>query len=176
MLVVTTTVRVINRVHSHTTSTGPRVALDSELVVSTTSLQERLVNATTAGDNADGGTGLARNGLLGTRWETDTAGVALGIVTDDGGVVARGTGERTTVTGLLLDVAHDGTLRELRDGENVANVQDGALAAVDKLAGGETLSCDESLGAHLVAVRVTESDAGERSTTVGSKSSALSAL
>ena len=33
MLVVTTTVRVIDGVHGNTTSTGPAVALGSELVV-----------------------------------------------------------------------------------------------------------------------------------------------
>lgn len=33
MLVVTTTVRVVHRVHGHTTSLGPAVALDGELVL-----------------------------------------------------------------------------------------------------------------------------------------------
>jgi hypothetical protein len=33
-------------------------------------------------------------------------------MTDDGRVVARSARERTTVTGLLLDVADDGTFRE----------------------------------------------------------------
>jgi len=35
MLVITTTVRVIDGVHSNTTSLGPRVALDGELVLGT---------------------------------------------------------------------------------------------------------------------------------------------
>lgn len=38
MLVVTTTVRVIHGVHGNTTSLGPRVALDGELVLGTGSL------------------------------------------------------------------------------------------------------------------------------------------
>ena len=41
----------------------------------------------------------------------------------DGGVVARRTGNRSTVADFLLDVAHDGTFGHLADGEAVANSQ-----------------------------------------------------
>ena len=84
---------------------------------------------------------------------------------DDSRVVARGTGERSTVTRLLLDVADDGTLRALGDGEDVADSKLGLLAAVDESTSVEALSRDESLLAELVPVGVTEDDTGERSTT-----------
>ncbi len=125
VLVVTTTVRVVDGVHSHTTSAGPRVPLDLELVVSTTGLEQGLVDTTTAGDDADGGTRGRGDGLLGTRGQTDTRGSCRSSRGRDGGVVARGTGERceTTVTGLLLDVADNGTFGERREGEDVGNVE-----------------------------------------------------
>lgn len=169
MLVVTTTVRVVDGVHSHTTSAGPRVPLDLELVVSTTGLEQRLVDTSTTGDDADGSTRRRRDGLLGTGRKTDTRGLAVGVVADDGGVVARGTGERATVTCLLLDVADDGTFGKRREGENVGDVERGLLTAVDELAGGETLGSNKGLDTGAVLVRVTESDLGKGSTTVGNK-------
>ena len=84
---------------------------------------------------------------------------------DDSRVVARGTGERSTVTRLLLDVADNRTLRALSDGENVADGESSLLAAVDEGTGVEALSGNESRLAELVAVGVTEDNAGERSAT-----------
>ena len=86
-------------------------------------------------------------------------------MSDDGGVVTRGPGERTTVPGLLLDVADDGTFGALSDGEDVANVQGGLLSAVDKRTGRETLGGDKSLLTDLVSVRVSEDDGGQGGTT-----------
>lgn len=169
VLVVTTTVRVVDGVHSHTTSAGPRVPLDLELVVSTTGLEQGLVDTSTAGNDTDGGTRGRGDGLLGTGGETDTRGLAVGVVANDGGVVTRGTGERTTVTGLLLDVADDGTFGERREGENVGNVESGLLTAVDELAGGETLGSDEGLDTGAVLVRVTEGNLGKGGTTEDEK-------
>lgn len=171
MLVVTTTVRVIDGVHSNTTSTGPRVPLDLELVMSTTSLEQRFVDTSTTSYDTDSSTRSGRNGLLGTGRKTNTGSLTVGIVTNDGSVVTRGTSKGTTVTRLLLDVANDGTFGKGGEGKNVGNVQSGLLTAVDKLAGGKTLGSNKGLDTGAVLVRVTESDLGEGSATVrgGSK-------
>lgn len=165
VLVVTTTVGVIHGVHSNTTSTGPVVALGLELVVRTASLEQRLVDTATTGDDTDGSTAATRDGLLGTGGKTDAGLVLVGRVTDHGSVVAGCPGERTTVTDLLLDVADNGTLRALRNRENVADGKGRLLAAVNEGTSVETLGGDESLLAELVAVGVAEDDAGKRSTT-----------
>lgn len=164
VLVVTTTVRVVDGVHGNTTSTGPRVALDAELVVGTTSLEHGLVDTATTSDDADGSAGRRGDRLLCARGETDASDTDIGVVADDGGVVAGGTGEGSTVTSLLLDVADNGTLGERGEGEDVADVESGLLAAVDELAGVHALGGNERLGAQLVAVRVTEGDASKGST------------
>ncbi len=161
MLVVTTTVRVVDGVHSHTTSAGPRVPLDLELVVSTTGLEQGLVDTSTTGDDTNGGTRGGGDGLLGTGGETDTRGLSVGIVTNDGSVVTRGTGKGATVTSLLLDVADNGTFGERREGENVGDVQGSLLTAVDELTGGHALGSDEGLDTGAVLVGVTESDLGK---------------
>ena len=84
---------------------------------------------------------------------------------DHGGVVAGCPGERTTVAGLLLDVAHDRTLRALCDGQDVADSELRLLSTVDEGASVEALSRDEGLLAELVSVRVAENDTGKGCTT-----------
>jgi hypothetical protein len=164
VLMVTTSVRVVDWVHSHATSARPRVALSTHGVVLAAGLEEGLVDTATTSGDTDGGTGARRDGLLGTRGETD-AGLAVLRVADDGGVVARGTGKGSTVTDLLLDVEDDGTLRAGREGEDVADREGSLLAGVDERAGRDTLSRDEGLLAELVAVGVTEDDGREGSAT-----------
>lgn len=90
-------------------------------------------------------------------------------MSDDRGVVSRGTGQRSTVTRLLLDVADDGTFWQLGDGEDVSDGEGGLLSAVDERAGGDAFGSDEGFRSELVAVRVTENDTGEGSTTVEKK-------
>jgi hypothetical protein len=53
----------------------------------------------------------------------------------------------------------------MTDGEDVANVEDCLLAAVDKSTSVKTLSCNECFLAKLIAVRITEDYASERCTT-----------
>merc|ERR1711939_1219820 len=145
VLVVTTTVRVVDGVHGDTTG-----------------LEHGLVDTATTGNDADRGAVLRQERLLGARGETDAGAAGVDVVADDGCVVARGACERATVARLLLDVADDRTLRHLREREDVADDERGLLAAEDERAGGHALGRDKRLGALLVAVRVTEDDLCER--------------
>merc|ERR1711918_255907 len=56
VLVVTTTVRVLNRVHRHTTNARPRVPLGLVLVVRSSGFEHRLIDPATARNNANRGT------------------------------------------------------------------------------------------------------------------------
>ena len=141
------------------------VTLGLELVVRPAGLEQGLVDTATTRNDTDGSTAAARDGLLRAGGETDARLVLIGGVADDGRVVAGGTGERTAVAGLLLNVADDGTLGALSDGKDVADSEDGLLAAVDEGTGVETLGGDERLLAKLVPVGIAENDTGERSTT-----------
>lgn len=102
--------------------------------------------------------------LLGTRGQLDAGLALIGVVADDGDVVARGTTQSATVANLLLDVRDDGTLRHRAKGQNVADSQVGVLASVDELASVHALVGNEGLGVVLESVRVTENDLGEGST------------
>lgn len=61
--------------------------------------------------------------LLGARGQLDSGLLGLWVVGDDGGVVPGGAGQLAPVSWLLLQGAHDGTLRHGSHGENVADIQ-----------------------------------------------------
>lgn len=165
VLMVTTTVGMLHRVHSHTTHLGPAVALHPVLVVGATRLQHGFLSAAAAGHLADGGTAVAADDLLAARGELDAGDAGIRVVGDDDSVVAGAAGEGSTVPGLLLNVADDGTLGHLADGAHVSNVQGGLLAAVDVLASVQALGGNEQLLVLLVADGVAELHLGQRGTT-----------
>merc|ERR1712025_1225126 len=110
---------MVHRVHGNTTSLGPAVALDGELVLGTRGLQERLVGTATAGNNANHTTSSRVNDLLSTGGQLDTSLALVRVVANDGDIGTRCTSQRATVSNLLFDVGNDGTLRHLTDGEDV---------------------------------------------------------
>jgi len=69
MLMVTTTVRMVHGVHSHTTSTGPVVTLSLVFVVRTASLEQGLVDTTTTGDDSDCRARASCNSFFLRHWE-----------------------------------------------------------------------------------------------------------
>ena len=71
---------------------------------------------------------------------------------NDGGVVAGSSGQFATISQLLLQLAHDGSLGHGTNGHHVADGQTSLLAAVDKLSGVHTLDRDERLLALLESV------------------------
>jgi len=167
MLVVTTTVRMVDGVHGNTTGLGPAVALDSELVLGARSLQERFVGAATTSDDTNHTARAGGDNLLGTRGELDAGLALIRVVADNGDVVAGGAAKGTTVADLLLNVGNDGTFGHLTDGEDVADSKGSALADVDELASVHAFVGDEGLGHLLEPVGVAEDDLGEGSTTAG---------
>lgn len=167
---------VVHGVHGNTTSPGPVVALDGELVLGTRSLHERLVGTTTTSDDADHATGTGGDDLLGTGGELDAGLALVGVVADNGDVVAGGAAQSATVTDPLLDVGDDGTLGHLTERQDVADGQGSLLSGVDELAGVHALVGDESLGDLPELVGVTEDDLGEGSTATCDYPSSVLAL
>lgn len=158
---------MIDGVHGNTTSLGPAVALDEELVLSTRSLQERFVGSATTSNDTDHTTGIAADHLLGTGGELDTGLALIRVVADDGDVVTGGTSESTTVTNLLLYVGDNGTLRHGAEGKDVSDGESSGLSGVDKLTSVHALVGDEGLGLELELVGRSEGDLGEGSTSAG---------
>merc|ERR1719393_174877 len=124
---------MLHRVHSHTTNLGPAVPLHFVFVVGTTSLQDGFVNTSSTGDQTDHGAIGGGDDLLGAGGQLDPGPVGVGVVGDHGGVVAAGPGELPTVSGLLLEVADDGSLGHVANGHHVADGDLGLLTTVHKL-------------------------------------------
>merc|ERR1719468_863191 len=167
MLVITSSVGMLDGVHSNTTNLGPAVPLHFVFVVSTTSLQDGLVNTSTTGDQTDHGSVGGGDDLLGAGGQLDPGPVGVGVVGNHGGVVATGPGELPTVSGLLLEVADDCSLGHVANGHHVTDCQLGLLATVHELSGVHTFGGDEELLLDLVSVGVTEVDDSKRGATAG---------
>jgi len=66
VLVVTSSVGMLHRVHGHTTHLGPAVPLHTVLVVGVSSLKHGLLSPSTTSDLTDHGTAAAGHNLLGS--------------------------------------------------------------------------------------------------------------
>ena len=162
MLMVTTTMRMLNRVHSNTSNSWPVVSLSLSFEPRVGGLQERLIGSLSTSDNTDHASAATKEGLADAGRESDSGLLAVFGVTDDDGGGAGGTGEAATITELGLDVGDNGALWHHINGEDVADGERGFCAAVDELAGVEALHGDPLLLRELVAVRVVEDDLAHR--------------
>merc|ERR1719192_636571 len=159
---VTATVRMLDWIHGHTTNLRPRVPLSLVLEVGSAGLQQRLVDASSTGDDADHRAVAGRNRLLRSRWQFHFRPSHIRVVGDDGGVVAGSSGQFAAISQLLLQLADDGSLRHGADGHHVADGQRRLLAAVDELTRVHALDGDERLLALLKFVGISKLDDGQR--------------
>jgi len=167
VLMVTTTVRMLDGVHGNTSNSGPVVSLSLLLEPRVVGLEERLVSSLTASSNTDHSSALALDGLSGAGRKLDSGLSAFVGVTDDDSGSTGGSGEGTSVTVLGLTVGHNGTLRHGVDGENISNRERSLGASVDKLSSEHSLDGDEIFDSLLVPVRVSEDNLGKWSTSAG---------
>lgn len=131
------------------------------------SLTDGLFVTSTSGDDSDHGSGVTLDGSLDTGRHLDSGLEPIFGVTDDEGVGSGSSGELTVVTGVLLNVADDGSFGDTVDGKHVSDGELGLDSAVDVLTGVHTLSSEEELGVHAVFMGVSELDLGQRSSSTG---------
>merc|ERR1719186_670904 len=167
MLMVTTTVGMLYGVHGNTTNLRPAVPLRLVLVVSTASLQHRLVDPSSSSHNTDHGSVGAGDNLLGAGGKLDPGPLGVGVVSDHSGVVAAGPGHLAAISSLLLEVADDSSLGHEAYGHHVTDGDLSLPSAVDELAGVHALGRDEQLLLDLVPVGVPEVDDGQGGSTAG---------
>jgi len=165
MLMVTTTVRMLDWILGDTTNLWPAVTLHAELVVGSAGLEHWLVNSTTASDQTEASAVLAVEKLLDTRRKLDSSSASIGVVSYNSAVSAGGLGNPATVTGFFFETAHDGTFWHVANWHDVTNIQLSLLTAVDKLTGAYAFRADHSFGDFTVLVGVLELDLGERRST-----------
>merc|ERR1719460_1344556 len=159
VLVVASAVRVLDRVHRHTTNLGPAVALHAVLVEVVPGLEDRLVEAATAGHDANHRASIRRDRAARPGRHADPGLLAVIRMADDDAGRAGGLRDAPTVTRLLLQ---RGPLRHPADREDVANVDLRLGTAIHELARVHALNGDEDFLVNLVAVLVAEVHLGER--------------
>jgi len=167
VLLVTTTVRMVDWVHGDTTDTWPSVSLGLVLPEGATGLEEWLVGSLTASNNTNHSTALTLDSLSNTRWELDSGlGTVIG-VTDNNGGSTGGSGEGATVTVLGLTVRNNGTFWHHVDWQNISNSELSFLSSVDIHSCVHSFNSDEILSAGFVFVLVSERNLGKRGTSAG---------
>jgi len=162
---VTTTMRMLDWVHSYTSDTWPVSLLSVGFVVRSISLEKRLLSSLSTSDDSDHGSACALDGLSHTRWHSDTGLLTIFGVADDDSTGARGSSEGATVTHLGLNVGDDGSFWHAVDWDNIANSKGSFRSSIDKLTGVHALDSDEILSVLLVFVLVSENDFGKRCAT-----------
>jgi hypothetical protein len=151
---------MLHRVLGNTTNLGPAVTLDGILVVGTSSLQQRLICTSASSNNTNLGTNIGGNSLLSSRGKTKTGGSLIIIVGDDNSEASGSTSKGTTVTNLGLNIAHNGTLGHLLQGQHITNGKSSLLSAVNELSSVHTLGGDHELSITLETVSVQELNLG----------------
>ena len=104
VLMITTTVRMLDWVHGYTSDAWPVSLLGMGLVVRIVCLEKRFFGSLSTGDDTDHGSAGSLDGLSHTRWHSDTGLLAVLSVANDDGTSARSSGEGSTVTHLGLNV------------------------------------------------------------------------
>jgi len=164
MLMVTTTVGMLDWILGDTSNLWPAVSLHAELVVGSAGLEHWLVDSSATGDEAEHGSVSAAVELLDAGWQLHSGLAGIGVVGDNGAVSAGSLGDLASVTGFLLERADDGTLWHLSDWHDVTDVKLSLLTGVDELAGANTLRAHHGLGDLSVLVWVLELNLGDWST------------
>lgn len=163
VLMVTTSVRMLDGVHRNTSNSGPAVALNLVLVVLVTGLHDWLIDSATAGNHTDHSSAGTIKGLSGTRGESDSGLLTIIGLADDDSAAARGLSQRSAVANLAFQVADHSTLGDLVDGQDVTDSELSVLAAVDELSTVHTLGSNEVALDQLVSVGVSEDNSRNRS-------------
>jgi len=164
MLMVTTTVGMLDWILGNTSHLWPAVSLHSELVVSATGLEHWLVDSSATGDKAEHGSVSAAVKLFDTRWKFYSGFASVGVVGDNGAVSTGSLGDFASVTGLLFERAHNGTLWHLSNWHDVTDVQLGLFTGMNKLAGANAFWTYHSFSDFSVLVWVLELDFSDWST------------
>ncbi len=125
VLMVTTTVRMLDGVHSDTSNSGPVSLLGVGLVVGAVSSEERLVSSLTASADSNHSSAAPNDGLTDARGKSDSCLLAILGVTDDDGGGAGGAGEGAAVAELCLTVGDDGALGHHINWEDVTDGEGG---------------------------------------------------
>jgi len=156
MLMVTTTMRMLNRVHSNTSNSRPVVSLSLSFEPRVGSLQERLISSLSSGDNTNHSSAWSEDGLSGSGWESNSWFLSVIGVTNDNSGSSWGSGERSSISHFTFAVGDNSTFWHLADWKNITNGEWSLGSGVHKLSSVHSFDSDEVLNSLLVSVCISE--------------------
>merc|ERR1711972_739628 len=98
MLVVSSSVWMLDWIFGDTSNLWPAVSLDSEFVVGSSGFEHWFINSSTTGDESKHSSVSAGVELFDTRWKFHSGFAGVGVVGDNSAVATRSFGNLTSVT------------------------------------------------------------------------------
>merc|ERR1719419_447294 len=167
VLMVTSSVWMLNWIHSNTTNLWPAVPLDLIFVVRTSSLQHRLINTSTSSNNTNHSSVSRRDNFLVARRKLYSGPLSIGIVSDNSSVITASPSALATISRLLLKIADNSTFGHVAHRHHISNGNVSFLSTINELSSVQAFSCNEKFLLCLIAVRITEVSNSKGSTTAG---------
>jgi len=167
MLLVTTTMGMVDGVHSDTSNTGPSVSLGLVLPEGSTSLQEGLVGSLATSDDTNHSSAVTLDSLSNTGWESDSSLLQVLGVTDNNGGGTGGSGEGGSISVLGLNIANNSALGHHVNWHDIANSEGSFLSTVEEHTGVHAFSGNEVFSALFVFVLVSEANFSKWCTSAG---------
>jgi hypothetical protein len=165
MLMVTTTVRMLDGVHGNTSNSGPMGSLGLHLEVHSVSLEERFVCSLTTSGDTNHSSAISLDLFSVSRWQFNTGLSTIIDVTNNSGRGTGSSGEGSSISEFSFAVSDNGTFRHQLDGKNISNREGSFLSSIDELTREHSFNGDEVLDSLLISVGVSESDFGKWGTT-----------
>lgn len=145
MLMVTSSMRMLNRVHGYSSNFRPTVPLGLVLVVGSPCLQDGFVNPSSSSDDADHSPVDRRDDLLGSGRKLYSGLLRVSVVSNDCTVVARSPSEFTSISTLLFDVTDNGSFRHDSNRKYVSDLEGSLSSTIDELSGVHAFTGNEQL-------------------------------
>jgi hypothetical protein len=164
MLMVTTTVGMLNWILRHTTNLGPAVTLDRVLVKGSSGLEQGLVSTASSSNDTNLSADCRWNSLLSATGKTQPSGALVVVMSDDNSKGSTSTSKCTAVSKLCLNVTDNCSFRDSRERQDVSYTQGCLLSAIDELTSVHAFCAYDQFGVALIAVGVSELHLGYRST------------
>jgi len=156
MLMITTTMRMLDGVHCNTSNSWPVLSLSLGLEPGVGCLQEWFICSLPSGTDSNHGSAVSLNSLSSSGWKTDSSLSAVIGVTNDDSWSAGGSGERSSISKFTFTVGDNGSFRHLIDWKNISNGEGCFWASIDELTCVHSFDSDEVLDSLLVSVCISE--------------------
>jgi len=156
MLMITTTMWMLDWVHCNTSNSWPVLSLSLSLEPGVCGLEEWFICSLSTGTDTNHGSAAALNGLSGAWWKTDSCLSTVIGVTNNDSWSSWGSSESSSVSEFTFTVWDDGTLWHLIDWKNISNGEGRFGASIDELTCVHSFDSDEVLDSLLVSVCISE--------------------